>query len=105
MLKQIPQFEILETFAAEASQLFVILSDAERWPAESISRVLVVRDPGYVQVAFPDRSRAIIEVTSLGFGKCEVKVTHELLQDAEAVSAQKKAWRQMFTRLRGQVEQ
>jgi hypothetical protein len=104
LLKPIPQFELLENFAAEASQLFVILSDSERWPADSIARVLVVREPGYVQVAFHDRSRASIQVTSQGFGKCEVRVSHELLPNTEAAKEHKKAWRQMFTRLRGQVE-
>ena len=104
MSNQLASFELVETFAAEASQLFVILSDSERWPADTIARVLVVREPGYVQVAFHDRSRATIEVTSQGFGKCEVKVRHELLTGSEEVKLQKKAWRQMFTRLRGQVE-
>lgn len=104
MSNQLLRFELVENFAAEASQLFVILSDAERWPADSIARVLVVREPGYVQVAFHDRSRATIEVLSLGFGKCEVRVNHELLASEEELKLQKKDWRQMFTRLRGQVE-
>ena len=81
-----------------------MLSDAERWPADSIARVLVVRAPGYVQVAFLDRSRASIEVSSLGFGKCEVKVQHELLADKDAAKAQQKAWKAYFAQLRKQVE-
>jgi hypothetical protein len=105
LLKKIPEFEILEQFNAESSQLFVLLSDAERWPADSIARVLVVRAPGYVQVAFLDRSRATIEIAGAGTGRCEVKVMHELLTDEDAVKLQKKFWRQLFTKLRGQVEQ
>jgi hypothetical protein len=104
MLKKIFEFEFTEQFEAEASQLFVIFSDAERWPADSIARVLVVRSPGYVQVAFEDRSRATIEVSSLGSGKCQVNVKHELLADAEASKIQKKAWKRYIGVLRKQVE-
>ncbi len=104
MLKQIPEFELTERFEAEASQLFVMLSDAERWPADSIARVLVVRAPGYVQVAFQDMSRATIEVSSLGSGKCEVTVNHELLADNAAVEAQKGFWQGYFKQIRSQVE-
>jgi hypothetical protein len=104
VLKIIPSFELTEQFAAEAGQLFRILSDAERWPEGSIARVLVVREPGYVQLAFLDRSRARVEVTSLGNGLCQVKINHELLPDAAAVKAQKKAWQNYIKKLRAQVE-
>ncbi len=104
MLKVIPSFELSEDFSADAGQLFRILSDAERWPEGSIARVLVVREPGYVQLAFLDRSRARVEVTSLGNGLCQVKINHELLPDAAAVEAQKKAWQNYFKQLRTQVE-
>ena len=104
MPKSIPSFELLEEFAAEASQLFRILSDAERWPAGSIARVLVVREPSYVQLAFLDRSRASVEVSSLGLGRCSVGVKHELLTEDGAVEAQQQFWRQHFETLRKQVE-
>ena len=104
VLKIIPSFELTEQFAAEAGQLFRILSDAERWPEGSVTRVLAVREPGYVQLAFLDRSRARVEVTSLGIGLCQVKIDHELLPDAEAAKSQKKAWQQYFKQLRSQVE-
>jgi hypothetical protein len=104
MLKSIPSFELSAKFAAEAGQLFRILSDAERWPDGSISRVLAVREPGHVQIAFPDRSRANINVVSLGAGMCEVSVNHELLPNAEAVKIQKKDWQKYFTVLRKRVE-
>jgi hypothetical protein len=104
VLKLIPSFELSQEFSAEAGQLFRILSDAERWPEGSIARVLVVREPGYVQLAFLDRSRARVEVTSLGIGLCQVKINHELLPDAEAVTSQKKAWQTYFKQLRSQVE-
>ena len=104
MLKVIPSFELSEDFSADAGQLFRILSDAERWPEGSIARVLVVREPGFVQLAFLDRSRARVEVTSLGNGLCQVKINHELLPDAAAAEAQKKAWQNYFKQLRAQVE-
>lgn len=104
MLKIIPSFELTEDFSADAGQLFRILSDAERWPEGSVTRVLAVREPGYVQLAFLDRSRARVEVTSLGIGLCQVKIDHELLPDAEAAKSQKKAWQQYFKQLRSQVE-
>lgn len=104
MLKQIPSFELVEQFSAEANQLFRILSDEQRWPEGSIARVLVVREPSYVQLAFLDRSRASVEVLSLGLGLCEVKVRHELLSDADAAKAQQLAWQQYFNQLRTQVE-
>lgn len=104
MLKPIPSFELVEEFAAEASQLFRILSDAERWPEGSIARVLVVREPSYVQLAFLDRSRASVEVSSLGIGRCSVKVSHELLTEVGALEAQRDFWIQHFEVLRKQVE-
>jgi hypothetical protein len=104
VLKIIPSFELTEDFSADAGQLFRILSDAERWPEGSVTRVLAVREPGYVQLAFLDRSRARVEVTSLGIGLCQVKIDHELLPDAEAAKSQKKAWQQYFKQLRSQVE-
>lgn len=104
MLKPIPSFELIEEFAAEASQLFRILSDAERWPEGSIARVLVVREPGYVQLAFLNRSRASVDVKALGIGRCSVSVSHELLTEKGSVSTQKVFWQQHFDALRKQVE-
>ena len=104
MLKPIPSFELVEEFAAEASQLFRILSDAERWPAGSIARVLVVREPNYVQLAFLDRSRASVEVSSLAIGRCSVAVKHELLTEEGAAEAQLQFWQRHFETLRKQVE-
>lgn len=104
MLKPIPSFELVQEFAAEASQLFRILSDAERWPEGSIARVLVVREPSYVQLAFLDRSRASVEVSSLGIGRCSVAINHELLTEAGSLEAQREFWLQHFEALRKQVE-
>ena len=95
---------MIESFDAEASQLFIMLSDAERWPEASIARVLIVRSPSFVQVAFLDRSRASIEVSSLGSGKCQVRVNHELLADEKAMTAQKAFWLAYLAQLRGQVQ-
>ncbi len=104
LLKLIPKFELTEAFAAEAGQLFLMFGDAERWPADSIARVLVVRAPGYVQVAFLDRSRAGIQVNSLGAGKCEVIISHELLASAESAKLQKKFWQSYLKLIRQKVE-
>jgi hypothetical protein len=100
----IKQFELTETFEAEAGQLFLIFGDAERWPADSIARVLVVRAPGFIQVAFLDQSRAGIQVTSTGNNTCEVVISHELLASAEAAKLQKKFWQGYLKLIRQKVE-
>jgi len=104
LLKVIKKFELTEAFEAEAGQLFLMFGDAERWPADSIARVLVVRAPGFVQVAFLDMSRAVIQVNSLGVGKCEVVVSHELLASAEAAKFQEKFWQSYLKLIRQKVE-
>ena len=104
MPKKNSEFELVEEFAAEASQLFRILSDSERWPEGSIARVLVVREPSYVQLAFFDGSRASVEVSSLGIGHCSVTVSHELLIAGGSLEAQRVFWLQRFEALRKQVE-
>lgn len=104
MLKPIPKFELSADFAAEVSQLFVIFSDEKRWPEGWLNRILVVRAPGFVQVAFADMSRAKISIESLGYGNCRVSIEHELLADAEAIKHQTDAWNAYLKQLRGQVE-
>ena len=104
MLKPIPMFEILEEFETSSVPLFTIFKDAERWPAGSISRVLTVREPNTVILAFPDSSRVTIEVSALGSSRSSLRVLHELITSQEALKEHKKFWRDYLKTVRKQVE-
>lgn len=104
MIKPIPMFELNEEFETSAVPLFTIFKDAERWPAGSVSRVLTVREPNTVILAFTDSSRVTIEVESLGAGRSGLRVLHELITSQEALKEHKKFWRDYLKTVRKQVE-
>lgn len=104
MLKKMPEIELRVLFAAEASQLFQIFKDQQRWPEDSILRLLVVRDPGFVQVSMIDRSRVSVTINSLGLGKCELLLKHELITSSQALEGHQKFWADYLEQVRKLVE-
>ena len=103
MIKPIPKIEIAEEFEASIVPLYVIFSDADRWPVGSISRVLTAREPETVIASLPDRSRVTISLRSLGT-KTELNLVHELITDPDELKAHKKFWRDYLKTVRKQVE-
>lgn len=104
MIKPIPMFELNEEFETSVAPLFMVFADAARWPAGVISRVLTVREPKTVILAFLDNSRVTIEVESLGAGRSSLRVLHELITSQEALKEHKKFWRDYLATVRKQVE-
>ena len=104
MLKKMPVIELTAHFAAEATQVFQIFKDPDRWPENSILRLLVVRDPGFVQVSMVDRSRVSITITSLGLGRCELALRHELITSSQAEEGHKRFWSVYLKQVREVVE-